>query len=69
MTPEQKVAFIQAQTALMLVELEGMKAANAPYISRGEHPIYGEGHFQELSAKYAHLDHNLLVTFFNEGAP
>jgi hypothetical protein len=63
MTPEQKAAYVQAQTAAMLCELESMKVANRERERRGEAYAYGEGEFFDLPAKYG-VTHNQVVSFF-----
>ncbi len=65
MTDEQKAAYVNAQTALLLVELEGMKALNAYRESRGFAQAYDEKAFEAVGAKFGHLQHNALMGLFN----
>lgn len=46
------VAFVQTQTACMLVELEAMRVANAERAHRGMAYAYGEDAFMALIDKY-----------------
>lgn len=57
MTPEQSAAFVQAQAACMLVELEAMKAANKRREDQGHSPAYGEEEFLALIDKWG-VHHN-----------
>ena len=66
MTAEQKTAFIQAQTARMLVQMEMMKAANVQRQDMGHGIAYGEDSFDALLDQYECLSNNALITFFNE---
>lgn len=62
MYPEQRAAFINSQTACMLVELEAMRAANRERESNGFSPAYGEDEFLALITRYG-LHHNAVVSF------
>lgn len=65
MTPEQKASFINAQTALMLCEMESMKAANALRARRDEAVAYDEEAFYAVISKYEPvLGHNSMIDFF-----
>ncbi len=56
MTPEQAAAYINAQTALFLCELEGLKARNATRAA-----------FDELGERWSTtLGHNALMIFFRQ---
>ena len=57
MTPEQSAAFVQAQAACMLVELEAMKAANKAREQQGLSPCYGEAAFMALIDRWG-VHHN-----------
>lgn len=62
MTPEQKAAFINAQAACMLAELEAMKAFNHFRMSIGMALAYDEEAFLALPDKYG-LGHNTVYAF------
>lgn len=63
MTPEQKVAFIMAQTACASAEIAGMTAANLDRACQGEEMAYGGGEFFAVIKKYG-ISHNAVITFF-----
>jgi len=63
MNNEQKVAYINAQVASMLAEMEGMKAANTERERDGFALAYDEKAFSSLPAEYG-VDHNSVVAFF-----
>lgn len=65
MSPEQSAAFIAAQSACMLTEMEAMKAANQERALHGHSPAYGEDAFLALPVKYG-VHHNAVVSFFQE---
>lgn len=52
MTPEQLAAYVNAQTAAALIELESFKAANREREMRGYALAWGEDAFMELIEKY-----------------
>jgi hypothetical protein len=60
MTPEQRAAYINAKTAMMLVEMAAMSAANFDRMNRGNALAYDEEAFMKLPAKYG-LDENTLT--------
>lgn len=64
MTPEQKAAFVNAQTALLLAEIEGMKAENRHRIDCGHSIAHGDDEFAALIKSYEHLGYNNLIEFF-----
>jgi hypothetical protein len=64
MTDEQKAAFVNSQTACMLVELEAMKAENAARAAGGDAPAYGVSAFHGLIDRY-NLGHNAVMSVFN----
>lgn len=69
MNPTQAAAFIAAQTAMLLVELEAMKAANAHPFSGTEKPHYTEADFRDLYARYEPaLGFNAVINIFQEAA-
>jgi hypothetical protein len=61
MTAEQAIAFVQAQTACMLVEMEAMKAANRERDTQGKALAYGEDAFMALIDKWG-VHHNGALT-------
>lgn len=61
MNEQQAAAFVMAQTACMLVEMEAMKVANQEREMRGLSLAYNEGAFQELIEKYG-VHHNSALT-------
>lgn len=65
MTPEQSAAYVNAMTAGMLVEMEGMKAENAVRTHRGEAIAYDEGAFSAL-VESAGIHRDFLVNLFKE---
>ena len=65
MTPEQRAAYINAQAAGMLAELEAMKAANVEQESQGLALAYGEEAFFGLIDKWC-VGHNAVISFFAE---
>ena len=66
MTDEQKAAYVNAQTALMLVELEAMKSENQARAFTNAAPAYPEIAFHTLQEKYGFLQHNALYGFFQQ---
>jgi hypothetical protein len=58
-TPEQKAAYINARTACMLAEMNGMIAENNQH---PENQPYGEKQFNDLELRY-HLDENSLTEY------
>lgn len=67
MTPEQKAAFIFAQTSLMNLEAEAMKAENANRERNNLSQAYTENSFSELYNKYfIILSYTGLTNFFKE---
>jgi hypothetical protein len=67
MTPEQKAAFINAQSVMMYCELQEMIAANKEREQRGHSLAYPEDTFANLYASYNHvLGYNAVVKFFED---
>jgi hypothetical protein len=52
MTPEQKAAYINSQSACALIEAMGMISENQQRVHRGESMAYTESAFTELIDKY-----------------
>jgi hypothetical protein len=65
MTPEQRAAYVNAQTAAALIELESMKAANREREMHGHALAWNEEAFLELIEKYG-LHHNALMRMFQD---
>lgn len=65
MTNEQKAAYVNAQVASMLVEMEAMKATNVHEAMQNCTPKYQEKHFLALPEKYG-VDHNKVIGLFHE---
>jgi len=57
----QSVAYVHAQVACALIELEAMKAANRERDICGDAPAYGEAAFMALQDKYG-IHHNAVLT-------
>lgn len=57
----QKAAFLMAQTACMLAELEAMKAANRARQMQDQSDAYGENEFLALIDRYG-IHHNGAIT-------
>lgn len=62
MTPEQKAAYIMAQTACAIAEIESMKAANWMREDQGYTIAYGEEAFAAIPDKYG-IHHNAVCAF------
>lgn len=66
MTPEQKAAFVNAQTALMLCDLAGMQAENDQRKAVGSSMAYPEEAFVRLNEAWAPvLGRSALFQLFN----
>jgi hypothetical protein len=63
MTDEQKVAFINAQTACALAEIAGMQAENSHRAANGNSVAYGDEAFFAIPDKYG-IGHNTVVALF-----
>jgi hypothetical protein len=66
MTAEQKVAYVNAQTAAMLAELEGMKVTNLERQMADQAMAYGEDKFRELPDQYGLRHNQILKLFYDE---
>ena len=63
MTPEQKAAFIIAQSALVMAKIAGMQAENASRIAVGRTDLYTKEDF-ENAAEPGVLGWNAVIEFF-----
>ena len=63
MTPEQKVAFIMAQTACASAEIAGMTAENMQREQLGYSMAYDADAFFSVIEKYG-IHHNAVLTLF-----
>ena len=67
MTPEQKVAYINAQVALFNAEIEGMKAENVHRLNCSNSIAYGGDEFYNVCKNWGNvLGSNALIEFFKE---
>lgn len=64
MTPEQKAAYIVAQTALLNAEIAQACAANIDRMDGGKAPAYGEHGFQQIIDRYSMLQADNVIAFF-----
>lgn len=65
MTPEQRAAFINAQTALFLAEIEAMKAENQFRNQQGFSMAYTEESFRKVIKYYEPIiGYNAVIEFF-----
>lgn len=65
MTPEQKAAYIVAQSVLAYAEIEAMKAANLERQLAGQSLAFSESDFNSIQHKYP-IGHNAVVSFFRD---
>lgn len=65
MTPEQKAAFVIAQSVAMFAEIEGMKVMNRDRERGGYAFAYGEESFLNVAVSYG-LHYNQLIKFFQD---
>lgn len=63
MDDAQKAAYVMAQTACMMAEMEAMKAANRARQQNDYSDAYGEEEFLALIDKWG-LSHNAVLTTF-----
>jgi len=57
-----RVAFVNAQTACALADIESMKAANAERAAQGLANAYGEQDFLNVQSRYM-IGHNAVIEF------
>jgi len=60
----QTTAYVLAQTACALAEIEGMKAENMQRAVLGQSMAYDEAAFQAVIERYG-IHHNGVITMFN----
>ena len=60
MTPEQRIAYINANTANMLVEMNAMIAENQERFNNGQAVAWSYNAFMDLQSKYM-LEENTLT--------
>lgn len=65
MTPEQKAAYVIAQAACAVIELQSMIAANNERSQSGLAQAYDEGAFAALENRYT-IGHNAVLGLFHE---
>ncbi len=66
MEPDQKAAFILSQVAMLNLELEMMKAANAEREHHGHALAYSEAEFADLFKRFEPvLGHNAVLGLFH----
>ena len=65
MTPEQKAAYIHAQSVAAQAQIEAMKALNYDWESLDKGQAYDMDDFMEVITSYG-LNHNALIEFFKE---
>lgn len=63
MTPEQKAAYIYAQSVSALAEIQGMIAENQNRERRGYSQAYDEQAFAEVPARWG-IHSNQIIDFF-----
>lgn len=63
MTPEQKAAYVIAQSVCAMAEIESMKALNTYRQMRDETIAYDEEAFLTVIDKYG-ISHNAVLTLF-----
>jgi hypothetical protein len=63
MSPEEKVAYINAQVACAMIQAMGMQAENEYRRKIGEPPRYRECDFGNLPVRFG-IHHSALVAFF-----
>lgn len=65
MDQNARVAFVNAQVACMLAELEAMKAENRQREIAGHPPAYGNEAFMSLQERYL-VGHNAVISYLRE---
>ncbi len=63
MTREEKVAYVNAQVACALIEMEGMKADNMQRKAVGDSMAYNHADFLEVIERYS-IHHNGVIGEF-----
>lgn len=63
---EAKVAFVQAQTAMLNAEIAGMVAENMQRQAVGASMAFHFDDFQKVADKYAQLHYNPLLSYLQE---
>lgn len=64
-TPQEKSAFINAQTQMMIAERDVMHAENQERAFHGESPAYGSSEWEAFRQRWeAVLGYNALIQFF-----
>lgn len=63
MTPEQEAAYVNAQAACALIDMQGMVAENAAREHIGLSPIYRMEEFNALITRYG-IHHNAVMGRF-----
>lgn len=67
MTPDQAAAYVFAQAACALAEIEAMKAANIERETRGHSPAFGEDAFLGICDRYC-INHNAVLQLYQEAS-
>lgn len=65
MTPEQKAAYIIAQSVEAFGKMQGMVADNVMAAKQGGYPVYFQPDFAKVILDHG-LHHNALMTFFHD---
>ena len=65
MIPEQKAAYVMAQSVAAMATIEGMKAANREREARCGDLAYDEAAFDDVISHYG-LSHNSVVGLFRD---
>ncbi len=66
MTPEQAAAFVNGQTAIMLIELHGMIAENSMRMRYDQAPAYTQSAFDEMTKRWEPvLGYNAILDLFS----
>jgi hypothetical protein len=67
MTPDEKAAFIRAQTQMMIAERDVLVAENFERDRKGQAPAYGPKQWEEFRAAWEPiLGYNALIAFFRD---
>ena len=65
MTPEQKAAYIFAQSVAAMAEIEGMKATNLERERHGDALAYDKMSFNNIPDEYG-ISHNAILMLFRD---